>query len=127
MKKAIIWLFIISCNLIFCQDKPPFGSGGSVDTKPENILGGGLAERLILTKGIPAHTCNEAGVVVVQITVDKNGTVIRARPGARGTTNSAKCLMSEAEIAAMNTKFNPDPTGAEKQIGTIRYKFRLKN
>ena len=73
----------------------------------------------------PKYNCNEEGVVVVQISVDKSGTVINANPGVRGTTNSAKCLLDQAKIAAMNTKWQADATAAETQIGKIIYNFKL--
>ena len=65
--------------------------------------------------------------MVVQITVDQNGNVIDAKPGARGTTNSASCLASQAKIAAMQTKWSSSPDGTEKQVGTIKYNFSLRN
>jgi len=68
-----------------------------------------------LNKPQPAYTCNEEGVVVVQITVDKNGNVIEAKPGARGTTNAASCLATQAKIAAMNTKWSASPDGTENK------------
>ena len=64
---------------------------------------------------------------MVQITVDKNGTVTEAKPGARGTTNTASCLSSQAKVAAMNTKWNASPDGTEKQVGTITYIFKIQN
>jgi TonB family protein len=105
------------------------GSGGGNGSG--NGLGNGagysLAGRKALTKPAPDYNCNEEGVVVVQITVDKNGNVVEAKPGARGTTNTASCLTSQAKAAAMRTKWSPSPDGAEKQVGTIRYNFSLKD
>lgn len=101
------------------------GNGSGVGTG--NGSGYSLGNRKALTKPAPAYNCNEEGVVVVQITVDKNGTVIEAKPGARGTTNTATCLASQAKIAAMKTKWEPSPDGAEKQVGQIKYNFSLKD
>lgn len=110
---------------------PGSGSGSGGGNGSGNGLGNGsgysLAGRKALTKPAPAYNCNEEGVVVVQITVDQTGKVIEAKPGARGTTNTANCLASQARIAAMNTRWEPSPTGAEKQVGTIRYNFSLKD
>lgn len=110
---------------------PGSGSGSGGGNGSGNGLGNGsgyaLNGRKALTKPSPAYNCNEEGVVVVQITVDKNGNVIEAKPGARGTTNAANCLASQAKIAAMNTKWSASPDGTEKQVGTIRYNFSLKD
>ncbi|KAF2516920.1 energy transducer TonB [Flavobacterium salilacus subsp. salilacus] len=82
-----------------------------------------LAGRKALALPNPKYTCNEQGVVVVQIAVDKSGKVISATPGARGTTNTAKCLQDQAKAAAMNAKFDEGDT--DKQVGTIVYNFKL--
>ncbi len=107
------------------------GSGSGGGNGSGNGLGNGsgyaLNGRRALNKPQPAYNCNEEGVVVVQITVDKNGNVVDAKPGARGTTNAASCLASQAKIAAMNTKWSQSPDGTEKQVGTIRYNFSLKD
>lgn len=107
------------------------GSGSGGGNGSGNGLGNGsgyaLNGRKALNKPQPAYNCNEEGIVVVQITVDKNGNVIDAKPGARGTTNAANCLASQAKIAAMNTKWSASPDGTEKQVGTIRYNFSLKD
>lgn len=110
---------------------PGSGSGSGGGNGSGNGLGNGsgysLGGRKALSKPAPVYNCNEEGVVVVQITVDQNGNVTEAKPGARGTTNTASCLASQARIAAMKTKWEPSPTGAEKQVGTIRYNFSLKD
>jgi hypothetical protein len=110
---------------------PGSGSGSGGGNGSGNGLGNGsgyaLTGRKALTKPSPVYNCNEEGVVVVQITVDKNGNVVDAKPGARGTTNPATCLASQARIAAMNTKWSASLDGTEKQVGTIRYNFSLKD
>jgi len=86
-----------------------------------------LGNRKAINTPKPKYTCIEEGIVVVQISVDKSGTVINANPGVRGTTNSAKCLLDQAKIAAMNTKWQADATAAETQIGKIIYNFKLSH
>ncbi len=90
--------------------------------------GGGnyrLGNRQALSKPKPAYECNEEGNVFVSITVDKSGNVVSAQPGAKGTTNSAPCLLESAKAAALKTKFSPDDTAPAKQIGLIIYNFSL--
>jgi outer membrane biosynthesis protein TonB len=116
------------------------GSGNGTGTGPGSGSGSGggsgagrgtgvgnysLAGRKALAIPSPKYNCNEEGVVVVSISVDRNGKVIAATPGARGTTNSAKCLQDQAKIAAMNAKF--DAGDSDKQVGTIIYNFKLKD
>ncbi|PWA04474.1 energy transducer TonB [Flavobacterium psychrotolerans] len=84
-----------------------------------------LGNRKALNKPQPNYLCDEQGIVVVQISVDKSGRVINANPGIRGTTNAAKCLLDQAKIAAMNTKWQSDEGAPEKQVGKIIYNFKL--
>lgn len=62
---------------------------------------------------------------MVRIQVDKNGKVIYALPGVKGSTNTAPCLLKPAKEAALNTKWNADNKAPSKQTGTIIYKFSL--
>ena len=65
---------------------------------------------------------NEEGKVVVEITVDGEGTVIEANPNGRGTTTSSAILKAKAKQAALATKFNVDGK-FEEQKGTITIIF----
>ena len=84
-----------------------------------------LAGRNALSKPIEQPDCQEEGTVVVSIEVDKNGKVIRAVSGVKGTNNSANCLLKPAREAALRTTWNADPNAPSKQKGTIIYKFSL--
>lgn len=69
--------------------------------------------------------CEEEGTVVVLIKVNRSGKVISAIPGAKGTDNTAPCLMKPAKEAALKTKWNKDNNAPAIQTGTIIYKFSL--
>jgi outer membrane biosynthesis protein TonB len=86
-----------------------------------------LGNRRAVSKPKPTYDCNEEGRVVVSISVDKTGKVISARPGIKGTTNSAPCLLSRAKQAALKTRFNSDSKAPTKQVGSIIYNFSLSN
>jgi len=106
------------------------GTGSGYGTGSGSGKGSGngnyqLGNRKALNTPRPKYTCNEEGIVVVQISVDKSGIVTNANPGVRGTTNSAKCLLEQAKIAAMNTKWQSDASAAETQVGKIIYNFKL--
>ncbi len=97
-----------------------YGSTGTNGDKNYNLAG-----RDALSKPIEKPNCNEEGIVVVSIEVDTTGKVIRAIPGVKGSTNTAKCLMDPAKAAALKTKWNADPNAPSKQKGTIVYRFTL--
>jgi hypothetical protein len=93
------------------------GSGGGV--------GYSLGNRKALSKPDPKYTCNEQGKVVVEVSVDRNGNTISVLTGIKGTTNTAKCLLDQARIAAMNTKWQASEDAPERQVGKIVYSFSL--
>ena len=84
-----------------------------------------LAGRKVLSTPKKQPDCQEEGVVVVRITVAKNGKVMSAIPGVKGSTNTAPCLKKAAKEAALSTIWNSDGAAPEIQTGTIIYKFSL--
>lgn len=107
------------------------GTGNGSGTGPGNGSGSGggsgysLGNRKALNKPQPEYTCQEQGRVAVQVTVDRNGNTISVTAGVQGTTNTAKCLLDQAKIAAQNTKWQADSNAPEKQVGKIIYTFSL--
>jgi len=98
-----------------------YGNRKGLDGDGNYRLGG----RKALNKEKFVQQCNESGIVVVKIAVNQEGKVIKAIPGFKGTTNSASCLMHPAKRAALATRFNSDAKAPVKQVGTIRYQFKL--
>lgn len=101
------------------------GSGGGSGSGSGGGSGYSLGNRKALSKPAPKYTCNEEGKVVVEVSVDRNGRTINATAGVKGTTNTAKCLLDQAKIAAMNTKWDASSNAPEKQVGRIVYNFNL--
>ena len=98
-----------------------YGTGKGLDGDGNYQLGG----RKALNKEKFVQDCNESGTVLVSIEVDRNGRVISATPGVRGTTNNSRCLLEPAKRAALATRFNSDDKAPTKQIGKIVYRFSL--
>jgi outer membrane biosynthesis protein TonB len=107
------------------------GTGNGTGNGPGNGGGNGggngysLGNRKALNKPQPDYNCQEQGRVAVQVTVDRNGNTINVTAGVQGTTNTAKCLLDQAKIAAQNTKWQADSNAPEKQVGKIIYTFSL--
>lgn len=101
------------------------GSGGGSGSGSGGGVGYSLGNRKAVAKPAPKYTCNEQGKVVVEVAVDRNGRTISAIAGVKGTTNTAKCLLDQARIAAMNTKWDASSDAPEKQVGKIVYNFNL--
>ena len=95
---------------------PGSGSGG---------VGYGLNGRGTPTRKIFKQDCNEAGMVVVRIEVDRNGNVTKAEPGVRGTMNNATCLLEPAKRIALSHKWRPDSKAPPIQVGFVSVNFKL--
>jgi len=112
---------------------PGGGTGNALGNGTDSPGGDGkggprysLTNRKANSLPIPRAAFQEDGKVVVEITVDKNGNVIKAKPGVKGSTTSNPNLLDIARRAAMSAKFNPSSDAPEEQKGTITYNFILK-
>lgn len=96
--------------------EPGSGQGG---------VGYGLRGRGAPTKKVFKQDCNESGMVIVKIVVNRNGDVIEATPGVKGTTNTAACLLEPAKKIALSHKWRADNKAPAKQIGFVKVNFNL--
>lgn len=71
---------------------------------------------------IPAYRCIGAGEVRINITVDKQGTVVGAKVD-ESSSSSDGCLRSFAVRAARMSKFSMSTTAPDRQQGYIIYQF----
>ncbi|MDR1153807.1 MAG: TonB family protein [Bacteroidales bacterium] len=99
-----------------------YGEGGDAGGGNKFMLTG---RNLVGRLPLPAYSVQDQGVVVVSITVDKDGNVTKATPGAKGSTTLNKTLLDAAEKAARQAKFSRKPDAIE-QTGTITYIFKLQ-
>ncbi|MCK5442073.1 MAG: energy transducer TonB [Maribacter sp.] len=98
-----------------------YGSPGS----GSGTGGYGLSGRSLVSKGKVQQECNQEGRVVVKITVDRNGRVISATPGVKGTTNNNPCLLEPARKTAFMHKWNLDSKAPSQQVGFVVVNFKL--
>ena len=87
--------------------------------------GYGLNGRNLKSNGKVIQECNQEGIVVVRITVNKLGNVINAEPGVKGTTNTHPCLLAPAKKTALMHEWYPDSKAPEQQIGFVVIQFKL--
>ena len=99
------------------RDGSGLGSSGNSFDLSGRTLSGSLPR--------PDYGIQEEGVVVVEITVDKNGVVTDAQPILRGTTTQNSYLWRVAKEAALKAKFNRSASASAYQKGTITYHFVL--
>jgi TonB family protein len=91
-------------------------------------VGGGLENRRILALPKPEFRVQKEGKVVVEVTVNRDGTVVSATPGVKGTTIVDADLYAAAKKAALQSKFATlsETQAFQTQSGTITYHFKLE-
>ena len=76
-----------------------------------------VADRIISKPPKIDNLTEEKGTVVVEISIDKYGHVMKATPGAPGSTTNSEYLKTKAMQAAQSTIFNNVPTAPLEQKG----------
>jgi len=113
----------------------PGGNQGAQDGTPgaPHGLGGSgngfkfdLGGRSMISAPKIVDNSQKEGKVVVDIIVDKYGKVVKATPGARGSTTTDRHLEKLATEAAYNTKFNARPDAPIQQKGSMTFVFILE-
>ena len=87
--------------------------------------GFGLNGRNLQSNGKVVQECNQEGIVVVRISVNRQGIVVLAEPGVKGSTNTHPCLLLPAKETALLHKWYPDSQAPQQQIGFVVIQFKL--
>jgi outer membrane biosynthesis protein TonB len=109
------------------QGKPT----GSTLTNNYNGTGSGnggnlnLEQRNFVSRPSVSDDKRRTGKIVVDIRVDKNGNVVYARAGARGTTITDSNLLQKCEDAVKSSRLNPLESAPDPQIGTVVFVFKV--
>ena len=101
------------------------GPGGGTGTSGNGISYnlGGRGFRSLPT---PKYDYQSEGKVVVEVSVDRSGSVIQAIAGVKGSETLDENLLKVAKEAAMKAKFDPNQNAPAIQKGYITYNFKLK-
>ncbi|MFZ9743108.1 MAG: hypothetical protein ACO3B0_05925 [Chitinophagaceae bacterium] len=70
---------------------------------------------------------NENAKVAVDVRVDQNGNVIGANIQPRGTTTANASIKNIALQKAKLLKFTANPDGADEEVGTVVFVFRVRD
>ncbi len=97
------------------------GTGGGTGNRPGFFLTG----RNALSLPLPQVDTHKEGKVVVEIKVDRDGNVVSATPGVKGSTTVDSYLLSVAKNAALQSRFDSKADAEPIQKGTITYIFRF--
>ncbi len=82
-----------------------------------------MAGRTIKTPPKIINGTQETGVVVVAISIDKYGNVLKAEPGAAGSTTTSSYLYTKAKQGAESIKFDNVPTAPIQTSGFVKITF----
>lgn len=82
-----------------------------------------MSGRKLLNQPVVNNLTSEKGIVVVEITINKYGNVIKAEPGAEGTTTTSLYLFTKAKQAAESAHFDTFQIAPLEQKGTITIIF----
>jgi hypothetical protein len=66
-----------------------------------------------------SNATEKTGTVVVEVLVNRAGTVLKAKSGVTGSTTSDEYLLTKAEFACKGAQFNEYPKGPLETKGTI--------
>ena len=91
------------------------GNGGNLN----------MSQRSFVSRPAVSDDNRQSGKIMVDIRVDKDGNVVYARAGARGTTISDAALLQKCEDAVKNSKLNPLDSAPETQVGTVVFVFKV--
>lgn len=82
-----------------------------------------VADRTITKAPLVSNLTQEKGTVVVDVTINKYGHVIRAIPGSKGSTTQSEYLLIKAKQAAESALFDNVPTAPLEQKGYMIIPF----
>lgn len=82
-----------------------------------------VADRTIVRTPQVSNLTQEKGTVVVDISIDKYGHIMKAVPGAGGSTTSSEYLLTKAKQAAESALFDNVPTAPLEQKGYMIITF----
>lgn len=111
------------------------GNQGSVNGDPlSNNYGEGgsgfgdtpIALRHFTNLVTPADDGQKTGKVAVRISINKQGVVINAVPGVKGTTLSDRELWQKCKDAVMGARLNQSVNAPDVQVGVVVFNFKVK-
>jgi len=84
-----------------------------------------LPNRTVIDRPKVEDSGQETGIIVINIRVDKSGSVVDAKIG-RGTTIGSNSLVQKCIRAAQQIKFNKSENADYVQEGSVTFKFKVR-
>ncbi|MCB0428815.1 MAG: hypothetical protein H6585_00810 [Flavobacteriales bacterium] len=106
------------------QGDPEGTDSNEKDGPPGDFVNGHY--RKVVSKILPETDCPIGAsieLIVMEIIVNQDGTVIRANPVLSKSTTTDPCLVKRAREAALKSKWNADYSAPPQQKGQFKYRF----
>lgn len=110
-------------SLIFDSSAPAVVQSSGPSTSSTKGVSFVMAGRKMTKEPKIDNLTMEKGIVVVEISINKYGNVIKAVPGIEGSTTTSNYLFTKAKQAAQSVMFDTSPIMPLEQKGTITITF----
>lgn len=74
----------------------------------------------------PQDNGQKTGKIAVRISINKDGIVVDAVPGVKGTTLQDLDLWAKCKAAVMGARLNKDESAPDFQVGVVVFNFKVK-
>lgn len=74
----------------------------------------------------PEDDGKKTGKIAVRLSINKDGIVINAVPGVKGTTLNDRELWQKCKEAVMGARLNQSENAPDVQVGVVIFNFRVK-
>lgn len=75
---------------------------------------------------VPGYLCPKQGRVAVRVSVDANGTVLRADIDPARSAQADECMLEHALRSAKRARFSPRAGSSDQQTGTVFFLFQAQ-
>ena len=97
-----------------------YGEGGS------GFGGTPIALRRFTNLVTPQDNGQKTGKIAVRISINKQGIVVDATPGVKGTTLQDLDLWAKCKTAVMGARLNQSDNAPDLQVGVVVFNFKVK-
>lgn len=116
---------LINVSSIFFNEYVPY-DGSFQPAEPMKTIKSGsytikyqMKDRKIITPPKISNATENRGIVVVEVMINRQGKVMKAKAGGVGSTTSSEYLLTKAKFAAQGAQFDVSTKGPVETHGTI--------
>jgi hypothetical protein len=132
-KKNIRFLYFDSNSKLERIDGGDYGKPTNYSDKPNNYSSGGygisdtpISLRRFTNLVTPNDDGSKTGKIAVRVSINKEGLVVNAVPGVKGTTLNDRDLWQRCKEALMASRLDQSFNASDVQVGVVIFNFRGK-